>query len=174
MIGIVVRNIVRVLFFVLLQALVVNRLDLLQGKALPLVYIFALLMIPMKTPRWLFLIIGFATGLLMDAFTNTMGIHASACTLLGFLIPLARRTLAPRDGYEVEESPTVQDLGLGWYISYAGLLTLAHHIWLFFLEAWKFSIFWNTSLKIILSAAATLLLMVLGQYLIFKPENRRR
>ena len=154
--------------------MVVNRIDLFQGLALPFIYIFALLMLPLQTPRLFVLLISFAVGVCMDAFTNTIGMHTSACTLLGFLIPLVNKVLAPREGYEFAENPTIQDLGIGWYLTFAGILTLAHHIWLFFVEAMGFGFFGHTLLKILISSLATLGLMVLAQYLIFRPDNRRR
>lgn len=167
------RNIVRVLFFVILQALVVNKLDLFQGMILPLVYIFALLMLPIGIPRWIYLIVGFTVGIMMDAFTNTLGMHTSACTFLGFLIPLTHNLFSPRDGYESNERPTVQDLGLTWYLLFVSSLTFLHHMWLFFVEALSFDFFWHTLGKIVLSTIATVALMVLAQYLIFQPDKRR-
>ncbi|MGB0422887.1 MAG: hypothetical protein ACPGED_01135, partial [Flavobacteriales bacterium] len=61
----IVKSILRIVFFVLLQALVVNRLDLFQGLALPFIYIFALLMLPFQTPRLLVLLICFVVGICM-------------------------------------------------------------------------------------------------------------
>lgn len=170
----IVKNILRIGFFILLQALVVNRLDLFQGLALPFIYIFALLMLPIQTPRLLVLLICFVVGICMDAFTNTIGMHTSACTLLGFLIPPVNRLLAPREGYEFAEKPTIQDLGITWYLTFAGILTLAHHSWLFFVEALSFDFLGHTLLKIVVSSVFTLGLMILAQYLIFRPDNRAR
>lgn len=173
MVGLWLRNIVRILFLVVLQALVVNKLDLFQGMILPLVYIFALLMLPIGIPRWIYLIVGFVVGIMMDAFTNTLGMHTSACTLLGFIIPLMHNLFSPRDGYESNERPTIQDLGLTWYLLFASSLTFLHHTWLFFVEALSFDFFWHTLGKIALSSLATVALMVLAQYLIFQPDKRR-
>jgi hypothetical protein len=173
MIGSVARNILRILFLVLLQGLVVNRLDLWQGYVLPAVYLFALFMLPVNTPRVLLLLIGFATGALVDAFTNTLGLHASAALLVAFLQPTVQRFLAPRDGYEPGQRPTIKELGLTWYIAYAGILILVHHTWLFFIELMRFTPFFLTLGKILLSSLATLTLLVLGQYLIYSPSERR-
>jgi hypothetical protein len=67
--------------------------------------------------------------------------------------------------------PTVQKMGLAWYLTFAGILTFAHHTWLFFLEVLRFSDFFYQLLHIILSSAATLFLMTVGQYLIFTSKS---
>ncbi len=173
MINPVFRNILRILFFILLQGLVVNRLDLFQGMVLPSVYIFALLMLPLETPRLLLLFIGFVVGMSVDAFTNTLGMHTSACVLLAFVQPALLRILAPREGYEFGQNPSIQHLGFSWYLTFAALATFIHHSALFFVEAFSFDFFGHTLTKVFFSTLATVFLMVLGQYLIFSPDQRK-
>ena len=52
-------NYLRIFLFVLVQALVVSRIQLFDGLVLPFIYIFSLLMFQFDTPRWLLLLIGF-------------------------------------------------------------------------------------------------------------------
>lgn len=169
----VIRNTVRLVFLVLLQGLIVNRLDIWQGFVLPSVYLFGLLMLPVNTPRLLLLFIAFATGALVDAFTNTLGLHTSASLLMAFAQPLVLRFFSPRDGYEAGQRPTVKELGITWYLSYAGVLVIIHHTWLFFIELMRLTPFFQTLGKILFSSLATLVLLVLGQYLIYSPSERR-
>lgn len=173
MISTVIRNTARILFFVALQGLILNRMDLWQGYILPSLYIFGILMLPINTPRVVVLLVSFVTGILVDAFTNTGGLHASACVLLGFAQPIMLRILAPREGFESGQRPTLHDLGWGWFFAYAGILTLIHHSWLFFMEQLRLAPFFLTLGKVILSAAVTLLLMIISQYLIHSPKVRR-
>jgi hypothetical protein len=167
----ILNNIVRIAFLILLQSLVVSRMSSLNGLILPWIYIFGILMLPFTTPRWLLLCICFFIGLIMDYFTGPLGLHTSACAVLGFAQPLVQRLLSPREGYDASEKPTIQRMGITWYITYAGLLSLIHHTWLFFLEVYRFSDFFFQIFHIILSAAATLLLMVIGQYLIYNSKS---
>ncbi|MFN0031114.1 MAG: hypothetical protein ACKVOR_03040 [Flavobacteriales bacterium] len=164
-------NLARILFLILLQSVVVSRILLFDGLVLPWIYIFGLLMLPFSTPRWLVLVISFITGLVMDYFTGPLGLHTTACLTMGFALPLVQRFLAPREGYDSSQRPTVQRMGLAWYITYAGVLTVIHHTWLFFMEVFRFSDFFYQLLHIICSAAATLLLMTIGQYLIFTSKS---
>lgn len=167
----VISNILRIAFLILLQSLVVNRMQPLDGLILPWIYIFGILMLPFETPKWLVLIISFAVGWLMDFFTGPPGLHTSACLLLGFLQPLVQRLFSPREGYEVTQRPTVQSMGLAWYLTYASVLAFVHHTWLFFLEVLRFSDFFYQLLHIVLSVIATVFLMTIGQYLIYTSKN---
>ncbi len=167
----ILNNIVRILFLILLQSVVVSRILLLDGLVLPMIYIFGLLMLPFSIPRWLLLLIGFVSGLIMDYFSGPLGLHTSACVVLAFAQPLMQRFLSPREGYDNSQRPTVQRMGLVWYLTYAGILTLFHHAWLFFFEVLRFSDFFYQLVHILLSAAATLVLMTIGQYLIYTSKN---
>ncbi len=167
------RHIIRILVFVAIQGLILNRMDLWQGYILPSLYIFGLLMLPMNTPRVVLLFAGFFTGLLADSFTNTGGLHASACVLLAFFQPMVLRLLAPREGYEAGQRPTLHQLGWTWFMAYGGILTLIHHTWLFFMEQMRLTPFFSTLLKIVLSAAVTLVLMIISQYLLHSAKDRR-
>ncbi|MCC6601179.1 MAG: hypothetical protein IT223_10960 [Crocinitomicaceae bacterium] len=167
----ILNNIIRIVFLVLLQCLVVNRMHLLDGLILPWIYIFGILMLPFETPRWLRLLVGFTVGFVMDYFTGPMGLHTSACLTLTYLQPFIQRLLAPREGYEITHRPTVQRMGLSWYLSYAGILTLFHHAWLFFFEVLRLSDFFYQLIHILFSAVATLLMMTIGQYLIYTSKT---
>ncbi len=164
-------NIIRILFLVLLQALVVSRVQLFDGLIFPWVYIFAILMLPFETPRWMVMFIAFFVGLLMDYFSGPIGLHTSSCVFLGYLQPIVQKILAPREGYDLTQRPTVQRMGLAWYVTYAGVLTLAHHSWFFFMEVFRFSDFLYQVFHILLSTFATLVLMTIGQYLIYNSKS---
>jgi cell shape-determining protein MreD len=164
-------NIVRIVFLVLLQALVVSRVQLFDGLILPWIYIFGILMLPFETPRWLVMVIAFFVGVLMDLFSGPVGLHTSACVFLGFMQTIVQNILSPREGYDVTQRPTVQRMGLAWYVTYAGMLTLAHHTWFFFMEVFRFSDFLYQIVHILLSTLAALVLMTIGQYLIYNSKG---
>lgn len=173
MINEIASNTARLLVLVLLQGLIFNEIILWQGMAIPYVYVLFLLMLPLETPRWLELILGLICGLAIDMFTNTLGIHASASVLLAFVRPHFLKAIAPRDGYEFGQRPTIGDMGFAWFFKYAGVLILVHHTWLFFVEVYSFKGFFTTLLRVFLSSAFTFVLVMLSQYLIFSPRRTR-
>ena len=174
MISEVLKNIGRFVFLVLLQGLILNEVNLWQGMAIPYLYILFILMLPLETPRWAELLIGLLLGTSIDMFTNTLGIHASACVLLAYIRPLYLKVIGPRDGYEYGQRPGIQDFGLSWFIKYAGVLILIHHFWLFYVEVYSFKGFFNTLLRVVLSSAFTLLLTIISQYLILTKRSSRQ
>jgi hypothetical protein len=154
-----------------LQALIVSRLQVLDGFILPWVYIFGILMLPFETPKWAVLLISFSVGYIMDLFSGPMGMHMTACVILGWLQPMIQRLLAPREGYDIVQKPTIQKMGLQWYLTYAGMLTFIHHFVLFFAETLRLTPFFYQIGHILFSGMATLLLLTIGQYLIFAQKG---
>jgi hypothetical protein len=75
--------------------------------------------------------------------------------------------MSPREGYDITLKPTVDDMGLQWYITYAGSLILIHHFFFFYLEVFRFSEFFRTFLKVILSSIGTFVLVYLMQFLVY-------
>jgi rod shape-determining protein MreD len=173
MISTITANVVRLLVLVLVQVLLVDHLDVANGYVVPYLYVLFLLLLPFELPAVLGLFIGAATGLLLDTFSSTPGMHMGACTLLMFARIQLLRIIAPRDGYEFGMQPTVQSMGLAWFVTYAGLLVLAHHLWLFFIEMGRLDRFPTTLSRAVLSAAATLALCILAQFLSGRPKRAR-
>lgn len=174
MIGTVFANILRFVALILLQVLVLDHLDVLNGYAMPYLYVLFLLMLPIELPAWAQLAIGAFTGLVMDLFTSTPGMHMSACVVMMYARLYVLRLLAPREGYEFGARPTVPRMGFAWYITYAGLLILLHHLWLFLIDLHRFDAFFGTFLRALLSALFTFGLCLLAQFLTSAQERERR
>ena len=80
-------NIFRFAFFILLQEFVLNKIPALHQFIVPYLYFIFILWLPFKMGRWGVLVLSFLFGLTMDFFTGTMGLHAAACTLIGYIRP---------------------------------------------------------------------------------------
>ncbi len=173
MIGSVLLHILRFALLMLLQVLVLDHLDLANGYMVPYLYVLFLLMLPFELPAWLTLLIGAFTGLVMDLFSSTPGMHMSACLVMVYGRIHLLRLLAPREGYEFGMQPSVPSMGIAWFLTYAGVLILLHHIWLFYVELLRFDRFFGTFLRAVLSASFTLVLVLLTQFLTARPERDR-
>lgn len=167
------RHILVFIVLVLLQALVLDHLDLANGWVVPYLYVLFIIGLPFYTPPWATLVLGFLLGMAMDFFTSTPGMHAGACTVMAYARLLMLRILAPREGYDPIKRPTVQHMGLNWYMTFAGTLVLVHHLWLFFVEVYRFDHFFSTFLRALMSAIATLLLCLLTQALTAREAGPR-
>jgi rod shape-determining protein MreD len=166
-------NIFRFILLVLLQALVIDHIDLAHGWVVPYIYVLFILLLPFDTPPWATLLLGFCLGMTMDLFSSTPGMHASACVLMAFGRTLMLRALAPREGYDPGKRPIIQHMGLAWFMTYAGVLVAMHHLWLFFVEVYRFDDFFSTLLRALMSATATLVLCLLSQALVSRDTRTR-
>jgi rod shape-determining protein MreD len=173
MIGTILSNLLRFALLVLLQALVLDHLDLAHGWVVPYLYVLFLLMLPLELPDWATLLVGAITGLVMDLFTSTPGMHTSACVVMAYVRTWMLRLLRPRDGYEFGRQATIGDMGIAWWLTFAGVLILAHHLWLFFVEVYRFSDLGSTLLRSLLSAVFTLALCLLSQALFSRAARNR-
>lgn len=170
----VVGHILRFVLLLLLQVLVLDHLDVLNGYMVPYLYVLFLLMLPIELPAWAQLALGALTGLAMDFFSSTPGMHMSACVVMMYGRLSVLRLLAPREGYEFGARPTAPRMGIAWYTTYAGILIVLHHLWLFFIELHRFEAFFGTFFRALLSAVFTFGLCLLAQFLTSGPERARR
>ncbi len=173
MIATVLSNIVRFIALMLLQVLLIDHIDLANGWVVPYLYVLFLLMLPLDIPQWQALLVGFGTGMVMDFFSSTPGMHTVACTVMMYARALMLRALAPREGFDPLDRATIAHMGLAWFVTYASVLVLLHHLVLFFLEVYRFSHFLSTFARAFGSSAATLVLCLLAQLLTARPSRNR-
>ena len=165
--NIILKNIIRFIVLILLQVTVFNNIQL-SGFVNPYLYILFILLLPFETPPWLLLILAFFTGLSIDVFSNTIGIHASACVFMAFLRPFVLNLIAVRDNYDSDIEQGLSVYGFSWFFKYALILILAHHSFLFIVEVFSFNNFGDTLIRIILSSIFTLVLVITSQFIISK------
>jgi rod shape-determining protein MreD len=151
------------ILLLLLQLLVLNNIQF-SGYVNPYVYILFILLLPVEIPSWLLLLISFATGLIIDFFSGSPGMHSSATVMAGFARPYVLRVIAPRDGYEAGSSPSMLAYGFRWFLSYTILIVLIHHTTLFYLEVFRFSEFFRTLLRVIISSLFTVSFILLIEF----------
>jgi rod shape-determining protein MreD len=72
------------ILLILFQVLLFNNIQF-SGYVNPYVYIMFILLLPVEIPSWLLLLLSFATGLIMDFFSGSPGMHTSATVFAGFI-----------------------------------------------------------------------------------------
>jgi rod shape-determining protein MreD len=166
----ILRNIFRFLLLVTVQVLIIKNIEL--GKFInPFVYVLFIIVLPFDTPKWLLLFSSFLLGVSIDMFYDTGGIHAAACVFMGYIRPGILKLFSPREGYELGTQPTVQYLGVPWFLSYAGILIVLHHFVLFYLEMFRFTEFFSTFFRALSNSVFTLLLVVVCQFLFSRKKE---
>jgi len=172
--GDIVRIFFRFFFLILLQTVVMNNLGIASGLIVPLVYPLFILMLPLLTPGWVVLLLSCVLGLCIDAFSNTLGLHASACVVMAYFRGVILKGISPREGYDITQKPTLQSMGSNWFMTYSVSLVLIHHVWIFNLENFQFDFLFRTQFRVILSSMFTLGMVYLSQYLLYQVSERRR
>lgn len=151
---------------VLVQVLFLNQVQF-SGYINPYFYIVFVLLLPLSTPRYLLLLLGFLIGLTIDIFSDSLGIHAAATVLIAYIRPFVIRVISTREE-DRNDFPGLLQNKFNWFFSYVTILVLAHHFVLFYLEYFTFSHFFYTLLKVIFSSVFTIFIIVLSQFLIFR------
>lgn len=168
--GQTINMVVRFIFLVLLQGLILNNVDLF-GFVTPYLYVLVILLFPLEMNKSLVLVLSFLLGMGIDMFSHTWGMHTSAAVFAAFMRPLLLRVLAPRDGYPVGVTPDMSHMGINWFLVYAFILIFFHHLFLFFVEVFRFSEFFYTLGRSLASMIFTFLLVILAQFLTFRQKR---
>ena len=159
-------NIVRFILLVFAQIYVFNKIQV-SGFINPQVYVLFILMLPFEISGFWLLSFAFMMGLTVDFFQHTPGMHAAASVTLAFLRPGVIRLVGKKEDLEPWQYPNVRDAGSMWFLAYVLILVFLHHLFLFYLEVFRFSEFLHTLLKVIINTVLTTLIIMLIQYLFY-------
>ena len=169
-----VKNIIRFIFFILVQVFVLNQIPPLHHLVNPYIYFLFILWMPFKMGRRSLMLVALSLGLCLDYFTKTPGLHAAPCVLIAYLRPFVINLLIPHEGADTNyEEPSFRSMGFAPYITYATVLTFVHHTFLFLLETLQFAGFLYFILKTLLSVAISLLILLIVEFL-FERKQRFR
>lgn len=163
--------ILRFILLLLAQVLIFSNINF-SSFVNPYIFPLFVLLLPFETPRWLLMILGLLSGLVLDIFLGSTGMHAAACLALGYLRPFLINIITPK-GTEFELSPNIHSQGLPWFIIYLGVSITLYLGFYFIVEAATFYNFFLLLLKIVLSTVTSVLFMVIFLYL-FSTRKKRR
>ena len=168
------RNLLTYVFMVvclvLIQILLLKNLALF-GVAFCFIYLLAILSFPISMRSFPLILISFGLGLLVDVFYDTLGLHASATTLMAFLRTYWLKAISPNVGYDDANNPTLNEMGIGWYLSYSLPLVFAFSLMFFIADQWGVGGWYGALNKSLFSSIFTVILAIIVQLLFFK---RRR
>ncbi|MES2268816.1 MAG: rod shape-determining protein MreD [Bacteroidota bacterium] len=169
---ILIINFIRFVLLVLLQVFLLKNISL-YNLSTPYLYILFILLLPFETPNLVLFVLAFILGITIDAFYDTPGLHAASCTLLALVRVLFISITVQKDGFDNEPEPTLSIMGFRWFFTYALILTLFHHFFLFNLEVFRFNEIGYTLSRFILSTIFTVFLMLVSGLLFFRKKERK-
>jgi hypothetical protein len=169
-----VRNIIRFAAFIFLQVYVLNKIPHLHRFITPYIYFLFILWLPFSVSRFWLLIIGFFTGLALDYYTNTPGLHAAACLLIAYVRPFLINVLTPKDTSNFNyREPSPKAMQWTPYAVYVFVLTLLHHSYLLFLEWLSFGSFLDFLIRVVTTTGISLLLIFTTELLFTRQMKFR-
>jgi rod shape-determining protein MreD len=153
---------------ILLQVLLLNRISLF-GLATPVLYGYFLLKLPLGRNLFFVIISAFLMGLIIDIFLNTPGMNAAAFTIVAAL----RKPVMNLFFEKVEYDAFVPGIytAAGPFVRFTIFTVLLHLTLLFFIESFTLFNLKSTLLRIVTSAAITILLIVAMDSLLYKRKQ---
>lgn len=165
----ILLNIFRWLILLFLQIFLLRNV-IFYNLATPFLYTLFILVLPFGIPNLLLFLIAFGTGLTLDAFYDTLGVHATACVALAFVRILFISVSLNRDAFD-EPEPSLGNMGIKWFSLYAVLCILVHHLLVFYLEAFKFTAVLYTLAKCLTSVIFTLFTILLVEFIFHNRKS---
>lgn len=151
---------------VLIQVLFFNQINL-SGFLNPYIYVLFILLLPVSLAPYQVVLLSFLTGLTIDWFSNTLGLHASAAVLMGFLRAPVIRLISDKEG-EQSDYPGLKQTSLRWFLLYISILVFVHHAFLFSVEVFTFDSFYRTIFRSLASSIFSVFVIFISQNLIFR------
>jgi rod shape-determining protein MreD len=161
-------NIFRFVLLLTVQIIIFNNMNFL-GYISPFPYVLFIILYPVNGNKSGLLIASFLLGLIMDMFSNSGGIHTTACILLAYFRPYIFK-FSFGLSYEYQ-TIKLNDVLTPERFSFILMSVLIHHFVLFILEAFQFSFILDILIRTLLSTLFTILLCIIIIYLI-KPNKR--
>lgn len=165
-------NIWRFIILVLVQSLVLKQVAGNVGEYFSLfLYPLIILLLPIQMAGPVVILIAFFTGLTVDIFYTTPGIHAAASVFSGYLRFFLLKIFEPRGGYTSKEfviAPVY--FGIPWFLQFAGIFYALHLFFYFSVDAFTFVYIGSIALKTVISWCLSMIL-VFFYALLFNPKQ---
>ena len=131
----VIQFIALFLALVVLQ-LVCNKI-VLFNIAMPVVFIYLILRLPVNLHGGWVLTIAFFTGLIIDIFNNTPGMNSLACTIMAAMRRPVFNAYVSRENDMNIPIPSVDSMGVGDYFKYISTLVTVYCTLIFMIQAFS-------------------------------------
>lgn len=162
-------NGIRIVVLILLQVLILREINFEQSTSKYfniIIYQLGIILLPVNIPSFIVYLIAFVSGLVVDIFYGSLGIHASACLWMAGLRTFVLRMLEPKSGYTLTQKPNSYQLGMVWFLQYSSILCFVYLFAYFTLEVFTLVYFGQILLKTVCSFAISIVIIFLIQLLI--------
>lgn len=162
-----------VLGFILLLAQVICSKMIFWGIAMPVVFIYLILRLPINLHNnWCFLI-AFVMGLIVDIFNNTAGMNAMAALIMTLFRQPVFNLFILREDDTSNPLPSIESVGFSNYFRYMTTLVIIFCISLFLIQAFTLRDFPLTLLRIAGSSVISVILILAIDSLVSTRREKR-
>ena len=163
-----------ILLFIVLTVLqlVCNKI-VLWGVAMPVVFIYLILRLPVNLHGGWVLTIAFFSGLIIDIFDNTPGMNALACTLMAAVRRPVFNMFVSRGNDMNIPIPSVDSMGIGDYFKYMATLVTLYCSLIFLIQAFSLHDIVLTLARIAASSALSIMIIFALDSLVSTRREKR-
>lgn len=155
------------------QGIIFNHLILFH-VAIPLVFIYVIVNMPVTLGTCWAMTIAFLTGLGVDIFSDTLGLNALACTVLAFVRKPVYHLYMPIDDDLAGQCPGLRTMGAPAYLKYLITMTVIYCTLVFVIEAFQFVNIGLMLQRICFSSALTFVIVYALNTLSFRTHRREK
>lgn len=167
-----VHTLIVMLLLVIAQVLICNHI-MLFNMATAFVFIYVIVSLPMNLKTDVLLTWAFLAGLVVDIFSDTLGVNSLACTMLAMIKRPVLFAFIPRDDHTKNVVPSLQTLGFSVYAKYLVSMVTLYCAMVFTIEYFSFADIKQIVVMIAASSVfTTLVLMAVDCLIISKREKR--
>ena len=162
-----------VLFLALLVVQLVCNKIVLFNIAMPVVFIYLILRLPVNLHGGWVLTIAFFSGLIIDIFDNTPGMNALACTLMAAVRRPVFNMFVSRENDMNIPIPSVDSMGIGDYFKYMATLVTLYCSLIFLIQAFSLHDIVLTLARIAASSALSIMIIFALDSLVSTRREKR-
>ncbi|NOT37797.1 MAG: hypothetical protein HOP11_10510 [Saprospiraceae bacterium] len=162
-------NSVRIIILILFQVLILRDINFEQNTSKYfniIIYQLGIMLLPLNLPTFIVFLVAFFSGLIVDSFYGSIGVHASACLWMAAIRTFVLKLLEPKSGYAITQKPNSNHLGMVWFLQYSAILCFVYLFIYFTLDEFTWVYIGTIMLKTICSFAISIVLIFLIQLLI--------
>lgn len=152
---------------VLVQVLICNNI-LLFGVAIPFIFIYFILALPLNINLNVLMALSFALGLMVDLFSDSLGLNCLACLLLSVLRKPMFYAYVPKEDKYLQAVPSMSSMGWWAYLKFALSMSAIFCFLVFSIELFSFASFERILVMASSSTLFTLLLIIASDALFNK------
>lgn len=147
------------LFLALMVLQLVCNKIVLFNIAMPVVFIYLILRLPVNLHGGWVLTIAFFTGLIMDIFNNTPGMNSLACTIMAATRRPVFNLFVSRENDMNIPIPSVDSMGVSDYFKYMATLVTLYCTLIFLIQAFSLHNFTLTLARIAASSVLSIIII---------------